>query len=60
MFWSKKFENLQHAALATSIGSGDKVDSLVWLPGELRVAHEVLNVHLREDEETSNDEKRKR
>ena len=39
---------LKHATLATAIGPCDKVDPLVGLPGELRMAHEVVNVHLQE------------
>ena len=37
---------LKHATLATAVGSCDKVDPLVGLPSELRMAHEVVNVHL--------------
>ena len=39
---------LKHATLATAVGSCDKVDPLVGLPSELRMAHEVVNVHLQE------------
>ena len=49
-YYEGKFQNLQHAALATSIGASDEVDPLVWFPGELGVAHEVVNVHLGENQ----------
>ena len=39
---------LKHATLATAISPCDKVDPLVGLPSELRMAHEVVNVHLQE------------
>ena len=39
---------LKHATLATAIGPCDKVDPLVGLPGELRMAHEVVDVNLQE------------